>query len=1093
MKKLYSLLISSVLFFAAIKSEAQPIAEFTFTTTPVCYGTVVQFFDSSCCNIVSWFWNLGNGINMTQQNPSMTYFPGVYLVTLTVTDTGGLADTATTWLVIDTSFGNQISVTGTVVNILCNGSNTGTINTSVNGAPPFSYIWSNGATIPDLANLAAGNYSVTVTDSTGCWGTQTFSVTQPPLLTANAGIDATICIYSSYMMNPNVTGGTPPYTFLWSPSSSLNNPNVFNPVASPTNTTTYTFSVVDANGCSSSDAMTLNVTNQLTVTFNTTNQSCWGLNDGTICAVTSGGVQPYSYNWSNGATPSCIMGLTPGSYTVTVVDNNGCTGVGTSSVFPGNLISFTTSTTPSSCGTSTGTATVHVTSPGSYSYLWNSSPIQTDSTAINLAAGFYQCEIEDLINGCLDTAYVSISDSNSNIVLSATTTNAICTSATGSIDLTVSNGNPSYTFLWSNSSITEDITNLTSGNYFVIVTDNSGCVEVDSFTVVSNNSTNIILSADTTNAYCQSATGAIDLIISGNGLAPYQFIWSNGATSEDINNITSGSYFVTVTDANGCNENSLVIVGSTANTISLSTVITSACMGYSSGEINLSVNGGNPPFTFVWSNGATVEDLVNVPVGYYAVTVTDANQCYDITAGYVYSNPTCYVNISGHVFQDLDSDCIQDGGENNLQSMFINYTPGGASYSNSYGNYSALLLPDIYHVEISPSAPYWYLNDTCPVSGDYIDTLDFPGMSATNDFAMFAIPWQDLAVTLSCGIARPGFNQNVTMNVFNYSSYPMSGYVTLIYDSQSVYVTSAITPDTIDVANRKLSWNFSNINSGQSMYYGITMAIPSNIPLGVPITHEAMVYPLVGDMVPANNEASCTRITTLSQDPNMITVDPNGLDGSGDILQSQNQMHYTIFFQNTGTDTAFNIVVRDTLPDQLAPFSFYQTGTSHDCSINLDGDSILVFTFPNILLADSNINEPASHGYVSYHISHDGTLSTGTTIENRAGIYFDFNAVVMTNTALNTIVEPDAIQEPYVIGDVILIYPNPADQFAIISYPLSANENAELKVFDLMGKEIYTTSFTANCKLPTANWSSGVYFVRVQTENQYWIGKLVVE
>ncbi|MEL6837619.1 MAG: SprB repeat-containing protein, partial [Bacteroidota bacterium] len=205
--------------------------------------------------------------------------------------------------------------------------------------------------------------------------------------------------------------------------------------------------------------------------------------------------------------------------------------------------------------------------------------------------------------------------------------------ATGSIDLDVSGGTAPYTYAWSNSATTEDIFNLLAGTYSVTVTDANGCTDEASFTI--GEPTELTIDAGGTNREdvdCNgAATGSIDLLVEG-GTAPYTYNWSTGQTSEDVSNLTAGTYDVTVTDANDCTDSaSFTITEPTSLSIDVAGTTTedADCNGATTGSIDLVVNGGTPPYTYNWSNGATTQDISNLAAGTYDVTVTDANDCTD--------------------------------------------------------------------------------------------------------------------------------------------------------------------------------------------------------------------------------------------------------------------------------------------------------------------------------------------------------------------------------------------------------------------------------------------------------------------------------
>jgi muramidase (phage lysozyme) len=214
---------------------------------------------------------------------------------------------------------------------------------------------------------------------------------------------------------------------------------------------------------------------------------------------------------------------------------------------------------------------------------------------------------------------------NSPIIVTPAVTNTICTASLGAINITVSNGTLPYTYLWSNGAITEDISGLPAGTYNVTVTDANGC-STSSTSIVATVNSPITVTPAVTNTICTASLGVINITVS-NGTAPYTYLWSNGAITEDISGLPAGTYTVTVTDANGCSTSSTSIVATVNSPITVTPSVTNTICTASLGAINITVSNGTAPYTYLWSNGAITEDISGLPAGTYTVTVTDANGC----------------------------------------------------------------------------------------------------------------------------------------------------------------------------------------------------------------------------------------------------------------------------------------------------------------------------------------------------------------------------------------------------------------------------------------------------------------------------------
>ncbi len=547
--------------------------------------------------------------------------------TATVTDANGCTKTTSATVTEPP----VLALSTTVVNVLCNGNATGSIDLSVSGGTPgYTYAWSNGATIQDPFNLAAGTYTVTVTDAKGCTKTTSATVTQPPALMLTTTVTNVNCNGASTgSIDLTVNGGVSPYTYAWTNGATTQD-------ISGLTAGTYTVTVTDANGCTKTTSATVTENSTLAASATATPVSCFGGSNGTIDLTVSGGVSPYTYVWTNGATTQDISGLTAGTYTVTVTDNVGCTKTASATVSQPPVLALSTVVTNVSCfGGNNGAINLTVSggTPG-YTYVWSNNATTQDISG--LVAGTYTVTVMDA-NGCTKTTSATVTEPPV-LALNTSVTNVLCNSAaTGAIDLTVSGGTPGYTYLWSNNATTQDISGLVAGTYTVTVTDANGCTKTTSATVTQPPA--IALSSVVSNVLCNGAsTGAIDLTVSG-GVAPYSYAWTNGATTQDISGLVAGTYTVTVTDANGCTKTTSATV-TQPPALALSTTITNVlCNGASTGAVDLTVSGGTPGYTYTWTNGATTQDISGLVAGTYTVTVTDANGCTKTTSATVTEPP----------------------------------------------------------------------------------------------------------------------------------------------------------------------------------------------------------------------------------------------------------------------------------------------------------------------------------------------------------------------------------------------------------------------------------------------------------------------
>ena len=337
------------------------------------------------------------------------------------------------------------------------------------------------------------------------------------------------------------TGGSTPYNYLWSTGGT-------NASAASLPPASYTITVTDDIGCEQIDVINVG-SNTLTITSTTSTVDVNCANAGSATATATNGSGSPTYLWSNGATTATANNLAAATYTVTITDANGCVGTNTATVNDNSItIMGTTNSSDASCGQSNGSASATPTNGvGSYSFLWSNGA--TDATINNVSANNYSVTITDG-NGCTGVLNVSVNNANGP-TSSASSTNVLCNGmATGTATATASGGTGGLSYLWSNGATDAVATGLVAGIYSVTITDGNACTAFETVTVTEPSAL-MAASVVTDVSSAGGNDGAIDLTTTG-GTSGYMFNWSNGATTEDINNLTSGMYYVTITDANGC-------------------------------------------------------------------------------------------------------------------------------------------------------------------------------------------------------------------------------------------------------------------------------------------------------------------------------------------------------------------------------------------------------------------------------------------------------------------------------------------------------------------------------------------------------------
>ena len=369
--------------------------------------------------------------------------------------------------------------------------------------------------------------------------------------------------------------------------------------------------------------------------------SCNGVDDGWIQITADGGTGQYSFKWNNGESGEFINQLKSGNYRVTVSDGERTVVLNTYISQPDKLeIQITKKDI--SCGNVNNGTIETIVSGGKapYHFQWNNG--RSGANLNSLPVGLYQVTVNDQ-NGCVASAAVEIKETL-HVELNLTSKHVTCKGADdGQATVSVNESAGSFNYAWSDGHTGNKLENLTPGTYTVTATNNSGCTISSSIKVLEPSEIKIELTRvmpDCIDGY----NGSIQTKITG-GTAPYQFDWSNGSTQNDIFNLPANSYDLMVTDKNGCVQ-TISTTLDTPDPILASSVINDAQSG-ADGAIDLSVTGGLTPYLFQWSSGETSEDLIDIPGGFYTVTITDANFCTQVASFEVGGKMNEYCQLRG--------------------------------------------------------------------------------------------------------------------------------------------------------------------------------------------------------------------------------------------------------------------------------------------------------------------------------------------------------------------------------------------------------------------------------------------------------------
>jgi gliding motility-associated-like protein len=498
------------------------------------------------------------------------------------------------------------------------------------GTYPYSYLWSNGSTGSIALNLPVGIAQVTITDNNGCKKTSSVNMAQPNMVSATFNKFNTSCFNGSNgAITANPIGGVPPFSYLWDSNAG----NQVSKTAINLAAGTYFVTITDKNGCTHTDQANIQSPSSLILNTSSTNVTCFGGNDGSAMTIVSGGTTPYAYLWSDAAMQTTFKAsnLTAGKYYVTVSDGGGCIEVDSVDIISPPQLNGTAQVTPTLCfGSKDGTAMINTFGgKAPYSYQWSDNGAGV-SLRNDLGEGTYSVTITDS-NNCTHTINNIIITSPTTASIQLASTDVLCFGGSdGTATATATGGNGGWLYKW-NDPLGQDLQTasfLKAGSYIVTATDASGCTITGS--IIVGEPGDIITNPVTQNVTCFGGNNGVINLNSSGGTGTLSYLWNpSNLTGQIHNNLTSGNYLVTITDANNCSK-SLSFTISEPTEIKIAFDIGAvSCSGVFNGTATAIVNGGNSPYTFKWSdpNGQTTQTANGLAAGTYTVTVTDSNNC----------------------------------------------------------------------------------------------------------------------------------------------------------------------------------------------------------------------------------------------------------------------------------------------------------------------------------------------------------------------------------------------------------------------------------------------------------------------------------
>ena len=1011
-------------------SAGSPISlsfDSTWTTCPeVCDGSATVT-PSGGTEPYTYLWDDG-------QTDSTAAGLCMGIVTVTATDANGCTKTDSVSILagsISLSFFSTDVSSCTV----CDGI---AIVTPSGGAAPYTYLWNDGQTDSTATGLCAGTNTVTVADSIGCMeeGSVTISSYQIKIsLSYNQFICGGTCTGYAQAW---VSEGVPPYTYLW--SNGETDEIIYDLCAG-----NYSVTVTDANECSASKNLTILSFNELSLSTATYQSQC-GICDGWAAVSTSGGTSPYNYLWSDGQATQLAAGLCVGIYTVTVTDYHGCTETDTVSITSSSGMSLSFSSSDASCGVCDGTGIV-TPSGGSvpYNYLW--SDAQTDSTATGLCPGTYQVTVTDAL-GCPIIDNITISEPFP-VSLSVSSVAAACDSCNGSATAIASGGAAPYTYLWSNGQTDSTATELCNGIYPVTVTNAETCSAtgtanitgvydiIESFMVLNN----ITCFGDT--------NGTAELFIPWP--LPVDIVWSNGDSiigSMDTiyiaTDLAAGIHTVTVTDADGCMDIDSVVIWQ-PSALNLTINKADANCGINDGMAWIIVNGAIPPYTYLWSNGATQDTISGLYSGVYTVTVTDANGCEEYGTGNV---------------NELDAPIIT---VDSIENISCNGGNNGAIYLTAAGG-------------VLPYNFLWSNSDTTEdvsnlTAGGY--TVSVTGANSCQSIEHIIInePPDSMVLAAFQIISQGAAYVLVTGGTPPYSYLWSSGGTefteTGLYDG--VY--------TVTVTD----------NNGCTALDSITIT-------GFPLT-----YTITGEITLTDTNVSVTNVEVyLSGDINNITYpDTTGFYYFSDLLEG----NYTVTpllsnFEFTPDSYSYspldtNMYNQDFIGNKI--FTYLISGY-----VTLLDSNYSVTNVAMILSGDTNIAQfPDNIGYYCFSDLLEGyyTVTPFLTDFEFLPNSYSYSPLDTNQYIQNFIGSLNNYIQEYLSGK-IRIYPNPTKNKLYIEFGDNNIKIEKLTLFNTLGVILYTKEVkelnAQKIKIDISDFKAGIYYLVIQAEDGILMKKISV-
>lgn len=925
-------------------------------------------------------------------------------------------------------------------NPTCFGLADGTITVMASGGSGgFTYSINGGpaTTDPNFTGLAAGNYTIVVTDSSGGMATVMATLTDPTMLSINILLQVdNLCFEDTNgILQIEGIGGTAPYMYQINGA-----PPQGNGIFTNLPTASYTLTVIDANGCTSTTMLSVGGAPQIVITiFNTTDVSCNGLSDGMVSFTASGGNNSFSFSIDgvNFVQANSFSDLPAGMYTLTAKDGNNCQSTTSFTISEPSAISLMGTAQDISCfGASDGVISLVATGGNpSYEYSIDGVNFQTSEIFDQLPSGTFIVTVRDF-NLCTNTLILNIAEPEL-LVLDFTTANVTCAgAANGTVTLTTTGGTPPYEYSDDNIvyQSSANYGSLAPGNYDFYTRDANGCIASNNFSIIDGAPLDLVVD-QVTDGSCGNADGSVNLSVS-NGTAPYTYtLGTESNTTGIFNNLVAGSYTATVLDAINCSGSvSFDISQGSTISLTLEQIEMINCNGLSNATIQATATGGTGNVMYSLDGGMPQSSATfsNLSAGMYTVTVVDEMNC-SFAQSITISEPD---PISTDVFT-LESVSCYGGSDGTV----------GISTSGGTGNFNITV-------------------NSITLTGSAGDTLQFTDLTA-GMINFDIIDANGCSTTANLNLAEPAElilseDNNIAANC----DQGINGMV-------SLSANGGTAPYVFTLSGSNATGIFPDVIAGN---YTASVTDAN----GCEATLDISVDQIGGLSI---FDTTIVNVSCFGLEDGFVQLIVTG--GSGNYMYTLgNQSNNLGNFSNLGVDD-YTILIEDSQGCQ----SQYAFSITEPDMLGMD-----LITGPGLISVIGTGGTPDySYSIDGVNFQSDGTFSNlpigmyTVTVMDANGCTFELNVNL---TISSTIATDPGIEQ-------ILIGPNPSQSFINIAIELRETRSLNLQLYDLQGALIInrnTGEITANQKsftLDISQFSAGTYLLKIQSDLGSYSQKII--